>query len=115
MFPENLRLDFCRSYPEPSAQMHAKAQAVEQRADAENAFMTGQFACQVGKRIRRVGDDEQNGVRRGYGNRGNYLTVDLGIPVQQAQAAQWIATIRCPAGFLVDADGDHDERGAGQI
>ena len=49
--------------------MHAKAQAVEQRAGGENAFMTGQFACQVGKRIRRVGDDEQNGVRRGYGNR----------------------------------------------
>ena len=46
---------------------------------------------------------------------GNDLTVDLGIPVQQAQAAQWIATIRCPAGFLVDADGDHDERGACQI
>ena len=31
------------------------------------------------------------------------------------QAAQRIATIRCPTGFLVDANGDHDERGACQI
>jgi hypothetical protein len=77
--------------------------------------MTGQFACQVGKRIRRVGDDEQNGVRRGFGNRRNYLTVNLGILVQEAQAALRIAAIGCPAGFFVDADGDHDERGACQI
>ncbi len=115
MFAENLRFDVCRGYPEPSAQMHAKAQAVEQRAGAENAFMTGQFACQIGKRIGRVGDDEQNGVRRGFGSRRNYLTVDLGILVQEAQAAQRIATIRCPAGFLVDANGDHDECSACQI
>ena len=95
--------------------MHAKAQAVEQRAGGENAFMTGQLTCQIGERIRRVGDDEQNGVRCGFGNRRNDLTVDLGILVQEAQTALRIATIRCPAGFLVDADGDHDERGACQI
>ena len=39
----------------------------------------------------------------------------VGRFVQEAQAAQRIVTIRCPAGFLVDANGDHDERGACQI
>ncbi|MCA6109324.1 hypothetical protein [Bradyrhizobium cenepequi] len=87
VFAENLRFNVCRSYLEPSAQMHAKAQAVEQRAGRENAFMTGQFACQIGKRIRRVSDDEQNSVRRGCGDRRNYLTVDLCILFQEAQAA----------------------------
>ena len=95
--------------------MNAKAQAVEQRAGRENTFMTGQFACEIGKRIRRVGDDEQDGVRRGCGDRRNDLSVDLGILVKEAQAAQRIATICCPARFLIDADGDHDERCACQI
>jgi hypothetical protein len=66
--------------------MHPKAQTVEQRAGAENAIMTGEFACQIGKRIRRVGYDKQHGVRRRLVDRRNDLAINLGILVQEAQA-----------------------------
>ena len=86
MFTENLRFDVRRSDLEFSGQMHAKAQAVEQGAGAENAVMAGELAGQKGERIGRVGDDEQHGIRCGRGNPGDYVTIDLGILVQEAQS-----------------------------
>jgi hypothetical protein len=95
--------------------MHPKAPAIEQCTCAENAIVPGEFACQEGKRIRRVGYDEQHGIRRRRGYQRNNLAINLCVLVQEAQASQRIAAIRCAAGFLVDADGDHDKRGACQI
>ena len=84
MFTENLRFDIRRSYLEFSSQMHPKAQTIEQCACAENAVMSGEFARQKGKRIWRVGYDEQHCIRRRGGDPRNNLAINLGILVQEA-------------------------------
>jgi hypothetical protein len=70
--------------------------------------MAGGFACKKGKRIRRVGDDEQNGIRRHRFDPRNHVAVNLDVLVLQAQATQRIVTIRRVAGFLVYTNRDHD-------
>jgi len=59
--------------------------------------MPGEFARQIGKRIRRVGYDEQHGSRRRGVDPRNNLAIDLGILVQEAQASLRIVTVGCPA------------------
>jgi hypothetical protein len=115
VFTENLRFDTRGRYLEFSPQMHPKAQTVEQCACAENAIMPGDFAGQIGKRIRRIRYDKQHGIPRRLDYPRNDLAINLGILVQEAQASLRIIAIRGTAGFFVDACRDHDKRCACQI
>ena len=69
----------------------------------------------VGKRIGRVGDDEQERFGRGGDDRGNDVAVDCGVGAEQPQSARGIASIRGAARFFIRAGGDHDHRRAAQV
>ena len=84
MLTENLRFYINGSDLELSPQMHPKPQTVEQCAGAENAIMPGEFAGQIGERIRRVGDDKQYGIPRRRVYQRNHLAIYLGVLVQEA-------------------------------
>ncbi len=84
MLTENLRFDIRGSDLELAPQMHPKAHTIEQCAGAENAIMPGEFAGQIGERIRRVGYDKQHGIARRLVYQRNDLAINLVILVQEA-------------------------------
>ena len=65
MIADDLRLHIGGIDAEVRAQMHAKTQAVEERAGAEDALVAGNFPRDVGERIRRIADGDENGLRSG--------------------------------------------------
>ena len=49
--------------PKPPSEVHTKTQAVEVGAGAQHAVVMRQAARNVCKRVRRIGNDEDDGVR----------------------------------------------------
>jgi hypothetical protein len=70
---------------------------------------------QIRQRIGRVGDGDQNRIRRGVDDPRDNVAVDRGILVQQLQPPFGVAAVGGAAGFLVDAGGDQHHPGARQV
>ena len=63
MFTDDEGFDGVRADAEALGEVDAESQAVEQRARAKHAVVTGQLASEVGERVGWIGDDEQDGIR----------------------------------------------------
>ena len=78
---------------------------------AEHAIMAGHVSRNVGKRIRRIGDGDQHGLRSNTYDLWNDVTIDRGVLFQKPQPALGIAAVGGAAGFFVDARRDQDHAG----
>jgi len=61
--------------------MYPEAQAIEERAGAENALVLGAHARDICQWIRRVRDNQDHGPRRGVHYARHQVAVDVGVPV----------------------------------
>ena len=115
MFAEHLRFDRVRADLEALGDMHAKAQAVEKRAGAQHTIVARQRSRQIRERIRRIGDDKQHRFRCRLYDAGYDVLIYCGIGVEALEAAGGIVAIGGAAGLFIDADCDHDQRGASEV
>jgi hypothetical protein len=72
-------------------------------------------ADEVGQRVRRIGDDQDDGLRRRRQELGKHFPVNIRVGLEQLESAGGIGAVRRPAGAFVHAGGNHDHRRALQI
>src|SRR5713101_7801349 len=115
MLSDDLRLHIRWVHLQPAGEMQAEAQGVQKRASAQYALMARKAACKIGQWIGRVGDDEEEGLRRNRHNSGDNVSVDACIGVEKLQPSGRVAAVRGAASFLVDARGDDYEPRVGKV
>ena len=109
MLADHVGVDAARVHLELLPDQRAQPARVQHRAGADDAtgWETGDFERGVGQHVYRVGDDQQDGVRRGRGHLRDDALDDLGVAAHQFEARL--------AGFLRCACGDDDHRRVGAI
>ena len=115
MLADHLSLHRCGVHAEPLREMEAKAQRIEERPAAHHAVVTGDSPREVGERIGRVGNHEEQRLGSRSGNPGNQVPIDRGVGAEQSQAARGIVAVGGAAAFFVGARCNHHHRGAAEV
>jgi len=81
-----MRVDGCGIHIEPPSQVIAKAQAVQEGSSTQDA-LEAVPAHEVGQRVGRIGNNQNNGIRHHAEKLRHYLTVYLNILVKEPKPA----------------------------
>jgi hypothetical protein len=104
-----------RTHFKPPREVEAKAQGVEEGATAQDALVVGKAPGEVRQGIGRIGDDQDDRLRRHGDDAGYDVAIDLGVCVKQLEPAGRIAAVGRAAGPFVDASGDDRQHGACEV
>ncbi len=79
MLADDLGLDEGRTNLEPPREMEAEAQGVEEGARAQHALVTGEAPGEVRQGIGRIGDDQDDRLRRRGDDPGHDVAIDMAL------------------------------------
>src|SRR5713226_4910400 len=77
--------------------------------------MASKLASKVGQGIGRIGDNQDQRLRRRRNHFGNNISVDARIGVEKLQPSGGVAAVRGTTGLFVDARGDDHKHGVGKV
>ena len=95
--------------------MDAEAQAVEIGAGTEHAVMVGEMTRNIDQRLRRVGLDKDRRHRRDLDQPWHDILEHLYIGIEKTKPSGRILAVRGATCLLIDAGGEDDETGTGEV
>ena len=98
MLSHDQRFDSVGIHIEVVSQVVAKAQAVEEGSGTHDV-LEAECADQVGQRVGRIRNDQDNGIRRRLENLRQYVVVDLDVLIEESKPARGIGPAGRAAGF----------------
>jgi len=111
---EDLGLHLDGTRPQLLGDVEPEAEAVEVGPAADDVIVA-ELPHQVRERVGRIGDDDDDSLRRDPVYARNDVPVDRRVRRQQTQASCGVGPIHGPARLLVDSGGDEDRRRTGEV
>jgi hypothetical protein len=95
--------------------MQTETQGVQKRASAQDALMASEVASKIGQGIGRIGDDQEERLRRRRNDFGNNISVDIRIDIEKFQPSEGVVAVGGTASLFVNTRRDDHERCVGKV